>query len=139
MYIRKSEATGNGWTFPQCVHRAKVTLKRFWMKFNLRKRKENRLLFYALGLNMLNFFYFSSYDGGPHHPGGAAAAAANLRRSRSIHTKFPPSGVGATRRNPYDYLPDEPPGIGPKPDIMQSTIVTENGTSRLVAKSASPR
>ena len=64
-------------------------------------------------------------------------SSSNLRRSRSIHAKLPP------RRDPYDYLPDEPqtllndgpagaPGtaaataagggamVGNKPDIMQS-------------------
>ena len=41
-----------------------------------------------------------------------------------------------TRRNPYDYLPEEPN----KPDIMQSSIVTENGTRLLGSKmGSSPR
>ena len=45
-------------------------------------------------------------------------------------------GVGGGRRNPYDYLPDEPgkpggPG-GPGVDLMQSTMVNESGQSRLL-------
>ena len=46
----------------------------------------------------------------------------------------PGSGVGVGgRRNPYDYLPDEPgkPG-GPGVDLMQSTMVNESGQSRLL-------
>lgn len=43
----------------------------------------------------------SVYGGGGGY-GGGASAANNLRRSRSIHAKLPP------RRDPYDYLPDEP-------------------------------
>ena len=67
--------------------------------------------------------------------GGSNPGANNLRRSRSIHAKLPP------RRDPYDYLPDEPQTqllseqnaagagntgtgtgamVGNKPDIMQS-------------------
>ena len=38
-----------------------------------------------------------------------------------------PPGSGGGRRNPYDYLPDEP-----KPDLMQSTMVNESGQSRLL-------
>ena len=63
--------------------------------------------------------------------------SSNLRRSRSIHAKFSnaTNTPGMTRRNPYDYLPDEPQA---KPDIMQSSMVTNmNGTTRL-AKSANP-
>lgn len=65
----------------------------------------------------------------------------NLRRTRSIHSKLPGSmnTPGTSRRNPYDYLPDEPAQAGTKPDIMQSTIVNENGSSRLMATKTSPR
>lgn len=68
----------------------------------------------------------SMYDGYD----GMDRNAANLRRSRSIHTKFPPPNHSVTRRNPYDYLPDEPS----KADMMQ----TESGP-RLMGKSGSPR
>ena len=77
--------------------------------------------------------------------GSNAAVGNNLRRSRSIHAKLPP------RRDPYDYLPDEPQTqllneqnaagvgagatgtgtgamVGNKPDIMQS--VGMDGTGR---------
>ena len=46
----------------------------------------------------------------------------------------PPGSVGG-RRNPYDYLPDEPGkpgGPGPGVDLMQSTMVNESGQSRLL-------
>ena len=70
---------------------------------------------------------YNGYDPMVGGPGG-------LRRSRSIHAKLPQAAAG-TRRNPYDYLPDEPK----TGDLLQSSMVTENGTSRLVPKSASPR
>ena len=63
---------------------------------------------------------YSGYEGT-----GANRNNSNMRRSRSIHAKLPP------RRDPYDYLPDEPQTmlndsggatsmVGNKPDIMQS-------------------
>ena len=65
---------------------------------------------------------YSGYEGG--NAGVGRNSTSNLRRSRSIHAKLPP------RRDPYDYLPDEPQTmlnesgtatmVGNKPDIMQS-------------------
>ena len=71
---------------------------------------------------------YSGYDGGvrgggPGTTGSDYDRAANLRRSRSIHAKFPNGGGGgvngagaaaaASRRNPYDFLPDEPGKVDP--------------------------
>ena len=85
------------------------------------------------------------YGGGGYND-GYGTSGANIRRSRSIHAKFgagggpggPGGGAGGgmSRRNPYDYLPDEPGVVGPgvtgaKPDIMQ-TSVDQSGGTRLV-------
>ena len=40
--------------------------------------------------------------------GGGARTAASLRRSRSIHEAGRMQMNNRSRRNPYDYLPDEP-------------------------------
>ena len=77
----------------------------------------------------------SVYAGYSASNAGGSNPVNNLRRSRSIHAKLPP------RRDPYDYLPDEPQTqllseqnaagagttgtgtgamVGNKPDIMQS-------------------
>ncbi len=69
----------------------------------------------------------STYNGYDGSPGGS-----NLRRSRSIHSKLP--AAGGPRRNPYDFLPDEPLPPG-------QTMVNESGQSRLLPSKtgASPR
>ena len=58
---------------------------------------------------------YNGYDGGSDYMRGGSA---DIRRSRSIHSKLPP------RRNPYDYLPDEPHGM--------QTILPPNGASSSV-------
>ena len=55
---------------------------------------------------------------------------------RSIHSKFSTNPVmsSSSRRNPYDYLPDEPGAPNPtNKDIMQNSMVNENGQSRIIA------
>lgn len=90
---------------------------------------------------------YDRYDSKSGYGYGDSSYGPNVRRSRSIHAKFAggPGGPGAsgpgTRRNPYDYLPDEPVvGLGgaggPKPDIMQ-TSVDQSGGTRLLGGSAS--
>ena len=46
---------------------------------------------------------YNGYDGGSDYMrGGGGGGAIDVRRSRSVNNRMPP------RRNPYDYLPDEP-------------------------------
>jgi len=73
---------------------------------------------------------YDGYGGG----GGGGPAGANLRRSRSIHAKFGNPGGSGSRRNPYDFLPDEP--VAGRSDVM----VTGDGASRLLSASgANPK
>ena len=55
---------------------------------------------------------YNGYDGGSDYMRGGST---DIRRSRSIMAKLPP------RRNPYDYLPDEPHGM--------QTMLPPNGAS----------
>ncbi len=84
----------------------------------------------------------SLYNGYDDHryPGDSSAArsAAALRRTRSIHAKFP-GGVtntpGMTRRNPYDYLPDEPIGTGMGGVGVGSKALTDLATAKSATNS----
>ena len=55
---------------------------------------------------------YDGYDGGSDY---IRNGMTDVRRSRSVHSKLPP------RRNPYDYLPNEPHGM--------QTILPPNGAT----------
>ena len=99
---------------------------------------------------------YDRYDSKSGYGYGDGGYGTSVRRSRStIHAKFAggggpggvsgsgPPGAGGpmSRRNPYDYLPDEPVGAGvggPKPDIMQTSVDQSGGTRLLGGPGGGP-
>ncbi len=82
---------------------------------------------------------YDRYDNKASYGGYNDGYGTAVRRSRSIHVGRGGGAVGGpggpggmTRRNPYDYLPDEPAGVtGAKPDIMQTSVDQSGGTRLL--------
>ena len=71
---------------------------------------------------------YNGYDGGSDYMRGGGGSA-DVRRSRSINNRLPP------RRNPYDYLPDEPQTMLPPTGASSSMHA---GPSNIVGGTTNP-
>ena len=73
---------------------------------------------------------YNGYDGGGTDY--MRNGSTDVRRSRSVHSKLPP------RRNPYDYLPDEPHGMQTMLPPHGASSALHGGPSNVVGGATNP-